>query len=267
MNNLNKNIDLTGFRHERLLVIKKAEEGRSKWVCKCDCGKELVLYTSHVLSRKSCGCLYKEKQKELPKYTTKHGKTNTILYSKYCSMKYRCYNPNYKYFWRYGSRGIKVCDEWLGENGFSNFYKWAYENGYDNKKKGYEQTLDRIDVDGNYEPSNCRWATQKEQSRNTSVTTHIYYKNECITIPDFCEYIGIKDVKYVRRKVKRGESAEEIIHDWKLKRNSDYMTVAESMKYYGVCQRTILNWIRHKKIIADQSGGAFYVLKNQPRPT
>ena len=83
------------------------------------------------------------------------------VYKRYCDMKSRCYNKNKKNYKYYGGRGIKVCDEWLGENGYNNFKKWALENGY---KK--ELSIDKINNDGNYSPDNCRWVNQRIQNIN-----------------------------------------------------------------------------------------------------
>lgn len=85
----------------------------------------------------------------------KHGMNRTKIYSVYANIKYRCYNTNHHEFHNYGGKGIVVCDEWLGENGFANFYEWALNNGY---KEGL--TIDRLNSDGNYEPSNCQWITR-----------------------------------------------------------------------------------------------------------
>lgn len=89
----------------------------------------------------------------------KHGMNRTKIYGVYANIKYRCYNPNHHEFHNYGGKGVSMCDEWLGENGFINFYKWALDNGYE---EGL--TIDRLDSNGNYEPSNCQWITR---SKNT----------------------------------------------------------------------------------------------------
>lgn len=159
--------DITGKRYGRL-TAKAFHHQKGKntfWLCACDCGGEKVVRISSLNngSTKSCGCLHRE---QLVARNRTHGMTNSRLYDVYKDMKRRCYRPNdasYKY---YGERGISVCDEWLGRNGFHNFYEWAYSNGYDENAQRGKCTIDRIDVNGNYEPSNCRWVDMKVQASN-----------------------------------------------------------------------------------------------------
>ena len=99
-------------------------------------------------------------------------------------MKKRCYNPKDKRFKNYGGRGIKVCDEW--SNSFEAFYDWAMSNGYSEKL-----TIDRIDVNGDYFPENCRWATVKEQQRNTTRNHHVTAFGKTMTIAEWSEHTGI----------------------------------------------------------------------------
>ena len=89
----------------------------------------------------------------------KHGMNRTKIYGVYANIKYRCYNPNHHEFHNYGGKGVIVCDEWLGDDGFSKFYEWALNNGY---KEGL--TIDRLNSDGNYEPDNCQWITRSENT-------------------------------------------------------------------------------------------------------
>jgi hypothetical protein len=150
---------MVGQRFGRLTVIEKStvrKNGQICWVCKCDCGQITPpilggnLRSGHA---KSCGCL-----------RTKHNAHKTRLYSVWHGMKKRCLCPSDQAFKNYGGRGITVCEEW--KNNFQFFYEWAMANGYKPDAKRGECTLDRIDVNGNYEPSNCRWSTMKEQQNN-----------------------------------------------------------------------------------------------------
>lgn len=117
---------------------------------------------------------------------TYHGKKHTRLYNIWCNMKSRCYNPNNKDYADYGSRGIIVCSEWL--NNFMAFYNWAMSHGYNETLE-----IERINNDGNYEPSNCRWATRTEQNSNTRRNHFITFNNETHTMK---EWAKIKNIPY-----------------------------------------------------------------------
>lgn len=167
--------DLTGQKFGRLTALERV--GRTKhgdllWRCKCDCGNEHVTSSDHLKSgcTKSCGCLSGEQH---------HGMWGTRLFETYKSMKARCCNPNCESYPKYGGRGITICDEWLNpKDGKTRFFQWALENGYSD-----DLTIDRIDVNGNYEPGNCRWTTRSVQSFNRrkmkskSGIRGVYYRN------------------------------------------------------------------------------------------
>lgn len=157
-----KAIDLNGRRFGKLTVLQREPnepKKHARWLCACDCGKRVVVQ-SHCLisgSQQSCGCLLVELHQ-------KHGKAGSRLYNIWNCMKQRCGNPNNHNFKEYGGRGIAVCDEW--KDSFEAFYEWAMENGYDPDAVRGKCTLDRVDVNGNYEPSNCRWTDMKIQANN-----------------------------------------------------------------------------------------------------
>ena len=159
---MNKNfVDISDQRFGMLKVTSEHESRRGSngktymyWKCICDCGREIWARGTALRYETVRSCNHHGR-------CSKHGMTNNRLYNIYYDMKQRCYNhknTNYKY---YGGRGISICDEWLGEDGFINFSNWALENGYTD-----DLTIDRIDTDGNYSPSNCRWADSYTQIKN-----------------------------------------------------------------------------------------------------
>lgn len=197
-------IDLTNERFGKLKVLnrvypKNLTKKHTYWKCRCECGKEIVTSSNHLRTghTQSCGCLHYKKGKDNPAY--KHGKRNTRLFRIWSSMKNRCNNPNNPKYKNYGGRGIRVCDKWLDkENGFINFYNWAIANGYKD-----ELTIDRIDVNKNYEPFNCRWSTLQEQNFNKTTTRYIIYKHRKKTLAEWAEEYNIP-YKLLYGRIRRG---------------------------------------------------------------
>lgn len=203
-------IDITGRRFGRLIALSMVDgEGKNQqWLCKCDCGNLKTVSKAALLSgkTKSCGCLLEETRHN-PKRIT-HGETKTKLYQKYRGMLGRC-SPTYHGASNYYDRGIRVCDEWRGENGFLNFKKWSLENGFDETKPWTEMTLDRIDVNGNYEPSNCRWTDSKTQCNNMRTNIIIAYNGETKTLKQWSETLGL-NYGMIRARHQRGWTVPEL---------------------------------------------------------
>jgi len=134
------------------------------------------------------------------------GMSNTRIYRCWNRMKHRCYNVNNKDYKHYGGRGITVCDEWLDDIlGFTNFYYWAMSSGYSD-----DLTIDRIDVNGNYEPSNCRWATIFEQRNNMRSNVVLTYNGETHNLKQWADKLGLV-YRALCSRYERGWSVEDIL--------------------------------------------------------
>lgn len=195
-----------GKRFGAWLVIKEIENNRSgrQFLCKCDCGVERVVNYSNLLSKRSssCGCTPR-------KYNIKYKKdipNRDRLLNIYIGMKDRCYNPNNKSYKYYGQRGISICKEWLDENvGFENFANWSNKNNYNDNL-----SIDRINVNGNYEPSNCRWATNSMQSRNKRNNVYLTYNGKTQTVSEWAKEIGCA-YNTIRYRMAHGWDIEDIL--------------------------------------------------------
>ena len=172
--------DLTGRTFGRLTVLSYVDKGR--WLCQCECGTKKIVsgHNLKIGATKSCGCW---RRKILRETHLKHGGDGTRLFHIWTNMRRRCYNMNHHKYHNYGERGIRVCDEWLWD--FVPFRDWAMANGYSDTL-----SIDRIDVNGDYKPSNCRWATAKQQARNRSNTRYIEYNGERHCLSEWKEILG-----------------------------------------------------------------------------
>ncbi len=209
--------DLTGQRFGRLVVISRTDDyvtpkGRhiAKWLCQCDCGNMHKATGCHLRSGslKSCGCYNNECRRAR---VIRHGQSDTRLHDVWNSMRYRCSNPNNKGYHLYGERGIKVCNEWLGSDGFQNFSKWAFSNGYDESAPHGKCTIDRIDVNGNYEPSNCRWVSVQDQNNNRRSNRYLTLNGETRTLAQWARITGIGWSTILARIDKYGWSVKDAL--------------------------------------------------------
>lgn len=166
--------DIAGQRFGKWLVVGPAESMKKKrmWLCRCECGTEKAVYHGHLVNGKSNGCRCAVR---------KHGMKGSPEHMTWVAMRTRCRNPHHPAYHRYGGRGIRVCERWLE---FSAFYE-------DMGLRPEGCTLDRIDVNGNYEPGNCRWSTSQEQQNNASFNRHVDVDGETLTIAQLARKLGI----------------------------------------------------------------------------
>lgn len=179
-----------GTKFGRWTIIGDGQ-GRHKWLCKCDCGtvKEVDRYCIMSGGSVSCGCYRADLMRGEP---ISHEKK--VLKSRYKGIKRRCYSPTHSIYFKYGAKGIGMCDEW--KNSFESFYQWAIANGFRE-----DLTIDRIDCKGNYCPENCRWVDKYVQANNKSNVKKYLYNDQMLTIPQISELCGI-DANSIYHRIK-----------------------------------------------------------------
>lgn len=182
-----KKINLLGRSFGRLSIISESDQrtvdGKVKWNCVCTCGNTLTTSGRYLRDgdTRSCGCLEKE---TLLNRNTSHGLSGTSEYNIWKALKQRCYNPNELHYADYGGRGILICDRWL--NSFENFIE---DMG---NKPSPTHSIDRIDNDGNYEPSNCKWSTKAEQGRNKRNNRWIEHNGVTKHLQGWADHLSIQ---------------------------------------------------------------------------
>ena len=191
--------DITGEKFSRLTVLEYAGVDKFRlrlWKCRCDCGNEIITAGARLRNgqTKSCGCLQKENFN-----CTKHNMSRTRPYVIWGDMKHRCYYVKDKRYNDYGGRGIKICDRWLH----------SFENFWEDMQEGYSDNLsiDRINVNGNYEPNNVKWSTCKQQSNNMRSNVVVEFNHIKHTVSEWSTILGIKQCT-LRKRLYRGWSVE-----------------------------------------------------------
>jgi hypothetical protein len=195
-----KFIDLTGMRFGRLVALELIGKSKgqtreyAQWECRCDCGKTTIVLGMYLRAgkTKSCGCFQRDRRSE--SHTT-HGLTDAPVYRVYHHILRRCNKPESSSYPDYGGRGITVCERWTGKGGFENFIA---DMGI--PEKG--MSIERIDVNGNYEPNNCKWATREEQANNKRTSRKITWDGKTLNVSSWSRLLG-KEPGYLSRRLKR----------------------------------------------------------------
>ena len=195
-----------GEKYNRLTIIENLENAMVK--CKCDCGNVIVSRRNSVKNgiTSSCGCYHRE---TVGKINRTHGMTNHKLYKTWRNMKSRCSNPNATKYSIYGGRGIKVCDEW--NNNYMAFYNWSINNGWKP-----ELSIDRINENGNYEPTNCRWADAVTQNNNLRSNHNVTYNGRTQSVYAWAKELGINK-KTLSERIRRGWPIERAFNEGVIK--------------------------------------------------
>jgi hypothetical protein len=209
--------DLTGMQFGKWKVIKRngyEENGKEVyWFCECSCEKQTLRnvrgYDLRSGKSKSCGCVSQEKASKLFKSWTKHNMCDTNFYRVWCNIKDRCLNKNCKAYKNYGDRDIKICEEWLD---FMNFKNDMYDSylqhceEYGNK----ETTIERKDVNGDYNKNNCTWATKTEQNVNKRNVIIIEIEGEKHAIPEWGRLYDLKS-QVIRNRYSKGVRGKDLL--------------------------------------------------------
>lgn len=238
----------TGDRFGYLTVICEVEPNitpcgtkQRKFLCRCDCGKDVVRMRSTLQKSKnqSCGCKEPTFGDRVRKYTKEQ--TSSFLYSTWHGMRQRCLDKNSTSYHNYGGRGIAICKEWM--NDYVSFYEWALANGATK-----DLTLDRIDVNGNYEPSNCRWANSYTQANNTRQNRFIEYNGERLTVIQWARKTGIEEGTIRARLDNYGYSvAQALGYEPYKKSNGDRSHTRKPVNQYSLNGEFIREWASAKE--------------------
>lgn len=235
--------NLIGKKYGHLTVIglsDKMSGRKSYWYCQCDCGNEVEVRSDHLTTGNtlSCGCLKKAQDRiNLTKFH-RHKESHTKLHDTWSRIKQRCLNPNNKSYVNYGGRGITICKEW--SESYESFRDWSLNNGYADNL-----SIDRIDVNGNYEPSNCRWANAKQQANNRRSNLSVTYNGKTKTLKQWSE---IFDLSYsvLSRRYKTGLRGSELFAPLETKYmpkvvyyNGESHNLAEWARIYNLNRRTV----------------------------
>lgn len=205
--------NLSGKRFGHLVVIELSEirNKRSFWLCQCDCGNEKIVRSDALISFKtvSCGCLKKKQDIINLRIKNRHGFTYHPAYHIWTGMMNRCYSKCNTFYKDYGGRGITVCEEW---HDVKNFCKWADKTGY---RKPL--TIERVNVNGNYEPSNCAWITRAEQGLNKRNTVRIIYAGEIRPLRSVARELGLPEKRVMSRWKIGIKDIERLLYDGDLR--------------------------------------------------
>lgn len=235
-------IDYTGQKIGKLTVVERVDGKKysnARWLCQCECGNHVIVPSNEIKKRYACPKCNRTTSSEKLK---RHGETRTRLFRTWTHMRQRCINPNDRAYSRYGGRGISVCDEWQK---YENFRDWALSHGYDSAL-----TLDRIDNNGNYEPLNCRWATNKEQCNNRRTNRIVTIDGITKNLKQWADFLGIPSY-VIRTRLHRGYGEQEAITTpVRTNINGNYVTI----NYYELAKKR-LDAAEAQQNIFDYIGG------------
>jgi hypothetical protein len=195
-----------GKKYNRLTILDFSHKDKYKryFNVLCDCGSKKTMNIHWIISgnSKSCGCLMREIAAELCRNKATHGKSGTRIYNIWIGIINRCNNSTWKEYAKYGARGIMVCNDWLD---YKTFEYWVNSSGYSD-----DLSIDRIDNNGNYEPSNCKWSTPTEQANNRRSSVYLEYNGEIKTIANWSRVFNVSQ-GVIGQRVKMGWSIEDAI--------------------------------------------------------
>jgi len=240
-----------GIKVGRLTAIRPWGTNRwgyKRWMFHCDCGNDKPIPVGHVGRNTSscghCGILVDDRE------DCKRDSIYNTLHNTWTNMRQRCNNPNNQDYHSYGSRGIKVCNEW--EQSYSTFKKWAIENGWNPNLTQREQSIDRIDVNGNYEPDNCRWVDEITQARNKRNNVWVDFRGKKELLIKIGEEYNIPTKLIHQRYYRDNKRGEDLIAPLreikKYEIHGEFLSVQEISEKYGVTTSAVTNRIFRKTL-------------------